>query len=430
MLRKLLKDCLPTIFSLMMMSLYGVVDGLFIGNMVGDIGLAAINVAWPIPAVITATGVGIGIGGSVLIGNKRGQGKEEESYRFFHITFTLLLVAAVILTAVFALAHPSLLKMFGATGALYEQACIYLQVVIIGATFQIMSAGVVPILRNYGHSLEAMYCMVTGTVCNVIINYILICRLELGMRGAALGTMIAQMIVASMALFMLCHKAKIKLRLKLEKAVIGRILKIGVTGFGISIAPSITLLFTNLQCLRYGGDGAVACYAVIAYIVFPAQTLVTGVGEGSQPLISFYNGAQRYELLKQVKRIAQGIVAVLSVCLTALILFLTPYLGGWFGLSEAGAVYFDIGIRYYAYAFILAGFVKFISCYLNATMQTRRATILTYLESVVVAPILLMILPMAFGINGIWLSYPLTAILILIASRLPSQGIENRATLS
>ncbi len=413
MLKKLLKDCLPTIFSLMMMSLYGVVDGLFIGNMVGDVGLAAINVAWPIPAFITATGVGIGIGGSVLIGNKRGQGLEKESYEIFNITFTMLFVAAVLLTLVLFFTYPSILYLFGANGELYNQACYYLQIIICSAVFQIMSAGLVPILRNYGFSVEAMYCMVTGTFCNVIINYTLICRMDMGMRGAAMGTMISQCIVAVFAFTTILRKTKMTVRLKLDREVIKNILKIGVTGFGISLAPSITLLFTNLQCLRYGGDGAVACYAVIAYIVFPAQTLITGVGEGSQPLISYYNGAQRYDLLNKVRRIAVILVAILSILLTILILLLSPYLGHWFGLSDIGMVYFETGIRYYAYAFILAGVMRFISCYLNATMQTKLATILTYLESVIVAPILLLCLPIALGIEGIWLSYSVTALVML-----------------
>lgn len=413
MLKKLLKDCLPTIFSLMMVSLYGVIDGLFIGNMVGDVGLAGINIAWPIPAFIIATGIGIGIGGSVLIGYKRGQGLEEESYEIFQITFTVLLLAAVVLTGILWVTYPQLLHLFGATGEVYQQATYYIQIAIIGATAQIFSAGIVPILRNYSYPLEAMYCMVTGTISNIIINYILICVLELGMRGAAIGTVLSQALVAIMSLVILCRRIGKYPKLILRKDVVKNIFRVGITGFGISIAPSITLLFTNLQCLKYGGDGAVACYAVIAYIVFPVQSLITGIGEGTQPLISFYNGAKQEELLKQATRIAYGMVAVLSLFLTLVIRITAPYLGMVFGLSEEGRVYFDIGILYYVYAFILAGFVKFISCYLNATMETKRATLLTYMESLLVAPILLLVLPMVMGIEGVWLSYPLTAISIL-----------------
>ncbi len=414
MVKKILKDCLPTIFSLMMISLYGVVDGLFIGNMVGDIGLAAVNIAWPIPAFISATGVGIGIGGSVLIGYNRGQGKEKEGYEIFCVTFTLLLIAAICLMGGLYISYPELLKLFGASGEVYMQASYYAKIIIIGAVCQVFSTGLVPVLRNYGMPMEAMYSMVTGTILNIIINYILMFRFGMGMKGAALGTLISQGLVAIFALYILGKKLEIYPRIKLKKDMIRDILKVGVTGFGISLAPSITLIFTNLQCLRYGGDSAVACYAVIAYIVFPMQALITGIGEGTQPLTSFYYGAKKYDLVRDVKRISYGFVCVLSIFITAVILVSLPYLGDLFGLSKGGQMYFQRGMACYALSFVLVGLVKYILCYLNATMQTTKATILTYLESIAVAPVLLYFVPLIAGIEGIWLTYPLTAIIILI----------------
>ncbi len=398
----------------MMISLYGVVDGLFIGNMVGDIGLAAVNIAWPIPAFISATGVGIGIGGSVLIGYNRGQGKEKEGYEIFCVTFTLLLIAAICLMGGLYISYPELLKLFGASGEVYMQASYYAKIIIIGAVCQVFSTGLVPVLRNYGMPMEAMYSMVTGTILNIIINYILMFRFGMGMKGAALGTLISQGLVAIFALYILGKKLEIYPRIKLKKDMIRDILKVGVTGFGISLAPSITLIFTNLQCLRYGGDSAVACYAVIAYIVFPMQALITGIGEGTQPLTSFYYGAKKYDLVRDVKRISYGFVCVLSIFITAVILVSLPYLGDLFGLSKGGQMYFQRGMACYALSFVLVGLVKYILCYLNATMQTTKATILTYLESIAVAPVLLYFVPLIAGIEGIWLTYPLTAIIILI----------------
>ncbi len=400
------------------MSLYGVVDGLFIGNMVGDVGLAAINIAWPIAAFIIAVGCGIGIGGSVLIGNKRGQGEEEASYEIFYITFTLLLIVSIGLTIGLLWSYPTLLNLFGAEGFVYLQATYYLEIVIVGVVFQVFSAGLVPILRNYGLPMETMVCMSTGTIFNIIINYIFVCVMDMGMRGTALGTVISQCLVAFLVLYTMIRKLEVYPKLRFEKKVATHIFRIGVTGFGISFAPSICLIFTNLQCLKYGGDEAVACYAVIAYIVFPVQALLTGIGEGTQPLISFYNGAQKHDLLKEAMQISYKIVLVIALLLTVLILVCMPYLGNLFGLSEGGQVYFENGMRCYAYSFILVGFLRFILCYLNATMQTRKATLLTYLESLVIAPSLLFFLPLIWGLEGVWISYPLTAILMLIFTRM------------
>lgn len=430
MLKKILKDCLPTIFSLMMLALYGVTDGIFIGNSVGDIGLAAINIAWPVASLITAIGVGIGVGGSVLISHKHGQGDEQSAEEIFHTTLTILLGAGLLMTALLLPLYPQIISLLGANGATYGEADRYTVVIVAGAVFQMMSAGLVPILRNYNRSMHAMLCLTFGTLLNIGINYWLICVKNMGIQGAAYGTIIAQCVVAVLSLGVLLGSAKISVRLRLEFAVLRQIFKVGATAFGLSFAPSITLIFTNLQCLAYGGEGAVACYAVVAYIAFPVQSMLTGVGDGTQPLMSYYSGAKQQEQLKQVVRIAKLIALVLSLALMAITLALVPYIGGWFGLSAEGLSFFDQGMILAAIAFPFIAFVKFNLCYLNATLQTKTATLLTYLESLVISPMLLVLLPLLWDVNGIWLSYPATALVILYLLHVAQQFQKSHPHLS
>ena len=413
MLNTILKDTLSTMLSLMLVGLYGVIDGLYVGNAVGDIGLSAINIAWPIAAFITAIGIGIGIGGSVLIAHARGQ--NHSSHQQFQSTISLLLLAGLTMILILLPTYQNILIYFGATGAVYELACDYLQIVIIGALVQIIGTGLIPIIRNYGLSIHAMRCMITGTIMNVIINYFLIIIFDLGVVGAALGTIIAQLLVTFLAILTLKKHTDIKIKFYVQKEIIIKILKVGISAFGLSLAPSITLLFTNLQCLQYGGDAAVACYAVVAYISFPAQTFLTGVGEGTQPMMSFYAGSNQINELKYVKKVAYSLLIIVGLLLTFGVLFASPYIAGAFGLSKGGQLYFNNAILIYCFSFIIVGFSKFNITYLNATLETKKATILTFLESIIVSPLLLFILPaIHFEIEGIWLSYPVTGIIMII----------------
>ena len=296
------KDCVPTVFSLLMSGLYAVMDGLFVGRAVGDVGLAAINIAWPIAAVIAAVGIGIGSGGSVLYSNCNGKGEEERGEQVYHQTITLLAVAGIVLLIGLGVTYPSILRLMGARGDVYQKAAEYIQIIILGSVFQVMGTGFVPMLRNRNFAFQAMVSMAAGMGVNGVCNYLLLFVVKIGIRGAAVGTIAAQLVVLVLSSYLVYGRQKVRLKVVWDKQMIMEILKIGISAFGLSLAPSIVLLFTNLQCLKYGGDAAVACYAVISYIVFPVQSMLMGIGDGTQPLMSFYSGAKRTEELGFVKK--------------------------------------------------------------------------------------------------------------------------------
>lgn len=412
MLKKILKDSLPTIVSLTLSGMYSVVDGLFIGKATGDTGLAAINIAWPITAVITAIGIGIGVGGSVLISNYRGQGEKEESQRAGNNTVTLLTVAGVAITVLLLVCYQEILRILGAQNAVYEEAEKYSEIIVKGSIFQILGTGMLPILRNTNMSVAAMVSMVMGLLINISVNYYLMFEQELGIQGAAYGTVIAQGIVACISMILLWRKQKV--RLYLERKLSGNTIKTGITAFGMSIAPSVTLIFTNWQCLAYGGEEAVACYAVISYITFPVQYMLSGIGDGTQPLMSYYHGAGKKAEVKQIQKIAYVLAGIIGVTATLMTVVLASCIGGWFGLSGGALKYFGTGMRISALAFLLLGFVKFNTAYLNATMQTKKAVFLTYIESFLIAPALLYLFPVFAEITGVWIAFPVTAVCMLL----------------
>ena len=424
MLKKILKDSLPTIVSLTLSGMYSVVDGLFIGRATGDTGLAAINIAWPVTAVITAIGIGIGAGGSVLISHFRGQGKWEESRQTGNNTVTLLAVAGVAITVMFLACYQEILRILGAQHTVYEEAEKYSAIIVKGSILQVLGTGMLPILRNVNMSVAAMISMVTGLLVNVGVNYYLMFEQELGIRGAAYGTVIAQGIVVCISLFFLCRKQKVKPYL--EGKLSCRTIQTGITAFGMSIAPSITLIFTNWQCLSHGGEEAVACYAVISYITFPVQYMLSGIGDGTQPLMSYYHGAGKTAEVRQIQETAYFLAGIIGGGATLVTVFLASYIGVWFGLSGEALRYFGNGMRISAMAFLLLGFVKFNTAYLNATMQTKKAVFLTYIESFLVAPVLLYLFPVFGGINGVWFAFPATAACMLLIYKITLQIEKQR----
>lgn len=414
LLKRIAQDCIPTVFSLLMSGLYGVMDGLFVGRAVGDAGLAAINIAWPIAAVITAVGIGIGSGGSVLYSNSNGKGEQERGELVYHQTITLLFAAAMVLLIVLGFTYPAILSALGAKGDVYQKAVEYIQIIIFGAVFQVMGTGFIPMLRNRNLAFQAMVSMAAGMGVNGVLNYLLLFVVKIGIRGAAVGTIAAQLVVLVISSYLIYGRQKVHLKVVWQHKMIGEILKIGISAFGLSLAPSIVLLFTNLQCLKYGGDAVVACYAVISYIVFPVQSMLMGIGDGTQPLMSFYSGAKKMEELRFVKKIASIAVVGMGAVFFVIVILVSKYIPDVFGMQMESQAYFGTGMAVSAVSFLFTGLAKFHISYLNATLQVKKAMQLIYGETIVVAPFLIFLLPYVFKINGIWLSLPGTQLIMLL----------------
>lgn len=412
MIKKVWRDSLPTMIAVMFYSLYGVVDGLFIGKSTGDVGLAAVNIGWPLVALIMAIGVGIGSGGSVLISYFRGTGEDRQAREVYGSTIALLALSGMLLMLLW-FHYDRILYFLGARGAVYNEAKKYIRVLVMGSVIIVLECGMLPILRNIGMTMEALGCMMVGVFFNISINYYLMMIVGLGIQGAAFGTVISQLIVLLLVILLIGKNKEFGYYFHLKRSYIVRIIRAGVTPFGIYIAPSITLIFTNLQCLKYGGDAVVASYAVVSYIVFPVLSILGGVGDGTQPLISYYYGAKKEAELHQIRKIAHGGLIILSLIATMVTLLLANHIAIWFGLSVEATSYFVVGMRISGLAFLGQAFTKFNGVYLNATMRQKTAVILTYAESLLINPIMLFTLPMVGGVLGIWFAPLMTAVVIL-----------------
>lgn len=194
---------IPAMASQLLTGFFIIVDGFFIGQSIGDVGLASINILWPIAAVILATGLGIGSGGSVVMTHAMGAGDTEKALAARGNTLLCLGAATVLLTAALGLSYPWLLRLLGATGELYQPAADYTVVVVLAGGLQIFNSGLNPLLRGSGRTVAAMAIMIFSLLCNILLDWLFIAVFAWGMRGAALATVTAQGLSALAALLCL-----------------------------------------------------------------------------------------------------------------------------------------------------------------------------------------------------------------------------------
>ena len=417
------KYVVPSVLAFALSGVYAIVDGFFVGQSMGDAGLSAINIAFPVAALIQSLGTGIGMGGAVIWSVKRGSGDTESANRYIRAALYLLLFAGIVMTAFIFITEP-ILRLFGAEGDVLALGKDYLDVIVLGAAFQIFATGIVPIIRNNGGSVFAFITMMSGFAANILLDYLFVWVLHRGTEGAAIATILGQAITAIEAFAYLLFK---KLPRFGSFASFGkcaaRIAKVGIAPFGLTLSPMISLMLINRFCMMHGGEAAVACYACIAYAMTIAQMLIQGVGDGSQPLMSQYYGQGQLLTSGKIKKIAYAAAGILAALCCLILFFARHAVGPLFGSSASVGEdvaqvlpIFLIGLLFYAFSRITtAGFY--------ATEKTAFSYLCVYAEPLLML-VLLFILPLFMGQAGVWWSAVsaqiLTAgiaLLLLIVSR-------------
>lgn len=406
---------LPSMFAMLLSGFYSIIDGLFVGNAVGDTALGAINIAYPIQVILSSSAIGLGIGGSVVMSRNRGDGNESKARHAMGSTLALLLIAGITLTIILLFIHPALLVWLGAKGSLYAQAKSYIFVILLGGLFLMLGNGLNPILRNYGKTYLATCIMCSGLVTNIVLDYIFVFRFRWGLGGAGLATITAQAVVAVLSLLYIyareLHSYSWKEAIP-DFPLIKSIVRIGLSPFGQTLAPSIIIVITNWMCIRYGGNSAVTIYSVVSYVLYSAQLLLQGIGDGVQPLLSFYYGAGKEKNIHIIYRKAFYVTLATSFFLAgAVLIFINP-LTTLFGISDQIFTMTKEAILITTISFPFLGIVRLTSAVFYATEKTRNSTFLVYLDPCFILPVCLFILSSYLGLNGIWLAYPIAQIVL------------------
>lgn len=302
--RLLVKLAIPSIIAQLINVLYNIIDRMFIGRMPnGDLAMAGVGVAFPIVILVAAFSALIGYGGAPLVAIKMGEKDNDGAEKLLSNSFSVLIILAIILTIIIFIFKVPILKAFGASENVLPYANEYITVYLFGTIFVLIAVGMNPFINTQGFAKIAMYTVMIGAILNIILDPILIFGLNLGIRGAALATVISQGISAAWVLvFLYGKKSTLKIKNKYmvpDLKLVGRIIALGISPFIMQSTESLVLISLNTQLMKYGGDLAVSAMTIMSSVMQLVTLPIMGLAQGAQPITSYNFGAKSFDRVKK-----------------------------------------------------------------------------------------------------------------------------------
>ncbi|HAX73565.1 MAG TPA: MATE family efflux transporter [Firmicutes bacterium] len=300
----LFKLAAPAIVAQLVNVLYNIVDRIFIGRIEnGELAMAGVGVAFPIIMLISAASALFGMGGSPLAAIKMGEKDQAGAEKIVSNALSMLIIVGILLTVGIMLFKDQLLWAFGASASTFEYANDYLTIYLIGTLFVQIALGMNPFINAQGFAKIGMMTVMVGAVINIVLDPILIFGFDLGVRGAALATILAQFVSAIWVLcFLFGKKSILKIRKQYlipSKKIVLPMIALGVAPFIMQSTESLVLISLNNQLLKYGGDLAVGAMTIMSSILQIIVLPAMGLTSGAQPIISYNYGAKQYDRVKK-----------------------------------------------------------------------------------------------------------------------------------
>lgn len=411
----LLKFSIPAIIGMVVNALYNFVDRIFIGNGVGSLGIAGITISFPLMLIVFAFAMLIGFGATSLISIKLGENKKEEAELIMGNGLVLLIFISATISGLGLIFIDPLLQIFGASATVLPYARDYLTIILWGTVFMTVSFGMNNFIRAEGNPKIAMFTMLIGAILNIILDPIFIFVFNWGIKGAALATIIAQMVSTTWVLsYFLSGKSTLNLRsqnLKLQFPTVKKIAAIGSAPFAMQLAASLLNVIMNNSLNFYGGDVAVAGVGIINSILTLILMPIFGINQGAQPIIGFNYGAQKFDRVKEGLKLAI-IAATLVVTLGYLATRLFPQqFIALFNRDDPELIAFGAeAIRVFFLFLPIIGFQIVSASYFQAVGKPKKAMFLTLSRQVLLFIPLLLILPRFLGLKGILYAAPISDI--------------------
>lgn len=404
--KEYLSNVIPSVLSFFLGALYCFCDAFFVGNKVGDLGLAAINVSFSFLSVFIAAGSGLGMGASVKYSILRASDSISDADSYIGVANILMGLCSVFVMIPCLLFPKSFLLLLGASEKVAAMGKNYFVICALGAFAQIYACGLAPICRNCNGAMASMWSFITGCVVNIVLDWLFIWVFGWGLEGAAFATVIGQIVSLIICAVFLMKKKKFIFRFK-EKfsTVAADIIGIGISPFGLTIVPNISVVILNKAALYYGGDIGLAAYGCMAYLVYIVYMVIQGVTDGSQPLISINYGKADYDTLARIKKytyFSSLLVALLSFIFEVLF---KKNLGPFMGSSGETALIIEKGIPVFALGFFFVAVSRSAASVLYACEKNLKSYVISYTEPVFILLSLLLINSFSnASLDGVWLS--------------------------
>ena len=413
----------PAIIAQIVNVLYNIVDRIFIGRMQGgDLAMAGVGVAFPIILIISAFSYLVGMGGAPLAAIKMGEDDNDSAEKIMGNSFLLLIVISIILTVGFLLFKEPILVAFGASEQTLGYGLDYISIYVLGTVFVQIALGMNAYINTQGFAKIGMMTVAIGALINIVLDPILIFKLNLGVKGAALATLTAQAVSAAWVLkFLFGNKSILKIRkknLKLDKKIIISIVGLGMAPFIMQSTESLVLISLNTQLAKYGGDLAIGAMTIMSSIMQMVMLPMSGLTQGAQPIISYNYGAKNMDRVKKAFKLCLTSCLVYSTTVWLILMISPEMIVRIFNSDPRLLEITSSSIKiYFAGIFMFGIQISYQQTFLSLG-QAKISLFLAFLRKIILLIPLVFILPMFInnGLFAVLLAEPVADILAALTT--------------
>lgn len=406
--KKMIRFTMPSIIMLIFTSVYGVVDGYFVSNFVGKTPFAALNFIMPVLMILGAFGFMFGTGGSALIAKTMGEGGDEEANRLFSLFVYITVILGVLIAIISFIFIRPVAKLLGAEGQLLEDAVLYAKIIIVALPFYMLQFEFQSFFITAEKPKLGLYVTIISGVANMVLDALFMDVFKWGFVGAALATSLSQVTGGVIPVLYFARKNTSLLRLTKTRFNGRALLKTCTNGSSelmSNISMSLVSMLYNIQLIKYAGENGIAAYGVLMYVNFVFVAAFIGFSTGIAPVVSYHYGAENHAELKNLLKKSIVVISVLSVFMFIFSELLAYPLSYMFVGYDKELMDMTLnGFLIFSLSFLFAGFAIFGSAFFTALNDGLISALISFLRSLLLQVAAVLILPMLWGINGIWIS--------------------------
>ncbi|MDD6769335.1 MAG: MATE family efflux transporter [Inconstantimicrobium porci] len=416
MTKKFLGYAIPSALAMFVSSLYTIIDGIFVGQGVGDSALAAVTIVMPLTIMLFGIAMMFAVGGGALVSKNFGAGEDEKGLNVFRQVFKFLLIISISISLVLALFADTIVINLGATESIKYLAGQYLRFYAIFCVPNLIGISLNSFVRNDNRPKLAMVSTITGSVTNIILDYVFIFPLGMGIKGAAIATGLGQIVTVLVVLpHFILKKGKLSFgNVSLDKELIRKFSNIGLPSFFAEAAFSVIVFVQNIAVVNIMGEAGLSAYSIINYITTNIYMVLLGVTFGAQPLISYNFGAKNVKNILDVYRISNIVSIIINIVFTDIcFIFGRTLIGIFTSNAEILEIAYN-GLNITNIGFFIVGLNLTTTVYYQAVEDPKYSNLLCVLRSVIFLPISVFVLVKLMGVNGVWISLLSSEFLSLI----------------
>ncbi len=414
----ILQYSIPAIIAMVLTSLITVVDGYFIGNYVGEQGIAVVNLGLPVIYLFLSVGLMVSVGGVAIAGMALGAGDMEACGQVFRQTIVTTVVAAVMTGLLVALFFEPVLDVLGAKGLVREYFRTYYGILLLELVVMVVNSSFGMFIRGEGDPQYYMKVNVVSVLTNIALDYIFAAVLRAGIAGIASASLISALVSLGLILFFFLRKAKVYRlgRFSFSLDVLRRTLFNGSSEFIGEMSTGIAMFAYNYVIMRRIGVSGVTAFTIVGYVSYVFGMIVVGFGQGASPLVSFSYGAGEHGLAGRLRRRTNGMVCAIGAAVFVVMGFLSEWYSGLFVKNDAIRGMVQSGMMIFMVSFFFSGINAVTSFYFTSIGKSLESAVISLSRGLVVLLACIFVLPAYLGMTGVWLAAPVTEFVTICIS--------------